>query len=165
MIKRIAALTFIFVCTSTAWIILGATIFARTDSPTSSELKSRVAASWGTTQKQSPPTACFNHKVVTKVETDKGTKEVETTETVPLPVEASKIDVALNLKHRQKGLLWYSTYAVTFGGDYTFTNSSDQAQDVLFRLPFPANQAIYDDLVMSADDQPLIVNNTSSGAT
>jgi inner membrane protein involved in colicin E2 resistance len=165
VIKRIAALTFIFVCTSTAWIILGATIFARTDSPTSSELKSRVAASWGTSQQQSPPTAAYNHKVVTKVETDKGTKEVETTETVPMPVEASKIDVALYLKHRQKGLLWYSTYAVTFGGDYTFTNSSDQAQEVLFRLPFPANQAIYDNLVMSADDQPLIVNNTSSVAT
>ncbi len=160
-----AALTFIFVCTSIAWIILGETIVARTDSPMSSELKSRVAASWGTTQQQSPPTASYNHKVVTKVETDKGTKEVETTETVPLSVEASKIDVALNLKHRQKGLLWYSTYAVTFGGDYTFTNSSDQDRDVVFRLPFPASQAIYDDLVMSVDDQPLLVNNTSAGAT
>ncbi|MGA8766138.1 MAG: inner membrane CreD family protein [Candidatus Acidiferrales bacterium] len=165
MIKRMAALTFIFVCTSIAWIILGETIVARTDSPMSSELKSRVAASWGTTQQQSAPTASYNHKVVTKVETDKGTKEVETTETVPLSVEASKIDVALNLKHRQKGLLWYSTYAVTFGGDYTFTNSSDQDRDVVFRLPFPASQAIYDDLVMSVDDQPLLVNNTSAGAT
>jgi inner membrane protein involved in colicin E2 resistance len=165
VIKRIAALSFIFACTSIAWIILGETIFARTDSPMSSELKSRVAASWGTTQQQSPPTASYNHKVVTKVETDKGTKEVETTETVPLSVEASKIDVALNLKHRQKGLLWYSTYAVTFGGDYTFTNSSDQDRDAVFRLPFPASQAIYDDLVMSVDDQPLIVNNTSAGAT
>ena len=165
MIKRIAALTFIFVCTSIAWIILGETIVARTDSPMSSELKSRVAASWGTAQQQSAPTASYNHKVVTKVETDKGTKEVETTETVPLSVDASKIDVALNLKHRQKGLLWYSTYAVTFGGDYTFTNSSDQDRDVVFRLPFPASQAIYDDLVMSVDDQPLLVNNTSAGAT
>jgi hypothetical protein len=165
VIKRIAALSFIFVCTSIAWIILGTTIFARSDSPVSSELKSRVASSWGTAQQQSPPTASYNHQVVTKVETDRGTKEVETTENVPVSVDASKIDVVLNLKHRQKGLLWYSTYAVAFDGDYTFTNSSDQDHDVLFRLPFPASQAIYDDLVMSVDDQPLLVTNTSAGAT
>lgn len=165
MIKRITALSFIFVCTSVAWMVLGATIFARTDSPQSSDLKSRVAASWGTTQQQSPPTACYKRRVVTKVETDKGTKEVETTETVPVSLDASKIDVVLNLKHRQKGLLWYSTYAVTFDGDYTFTNSSDQDRDVVFRLPFPASQAIYDDLVMYVDNQPLLVSNTSAGAT
>jgi inner membrane protein CreD len=165
VIKRIAALSFIFVCTSIAWIILGTTIFARSDSPVSSELKSRVASSWGTPQQQSPPAASYNHQVVTKVETDHGSKEVETTENVPLPVDASKIDVALNLKHRQKGLLWYSTYAVAFDGDYTFTNSSNQDHDVLFRLPFPASQAIYDDLVMSADDQLLVVTNSSAGAT
>ncbi len=64
MIKRIAALTFIFACTSVAWMILGATIFARTDSPTSSDLKSRVAASWGTQQTQSPPTASYSYDTV-----------------------------------------------------------------------------------------------------
>jgi len=165
VIKRIAALSFIFVCTSIAWIILGATIFARTDSPVSSELKSRVASSWGTAQQQSPAAASYNHLVATNVDTDKGTKKVETTETVPLPVDASKIDVVLNLKHRHKGLLWYNTYSVAFDGDYTFTNSSSQDQEIVFRLPFPASQAIYDDLVMSIDDQPLVVSNTSAGAT
>ena len=84
MIKRIAALSFIFVCTSVAWMILGATITSRTDSPQSSELKSRVAASWGTAQKQSPPTASYQG--------------------ASLPLEASKIDVTLSLSHRQKGL-------------------------------------------------------------
>jgi len=165
VIKHIAALGFIFLCTSIAWMILGATIFSRTDSPVSSELKSQVAASWGTAQQQSPPTASYNHQVVAEVKTDKGMKEVEKTETAPLSIDASKIDVALNLKHRQKGLLWYSTYAVTFDGDYTFTNSSSEDQNVLFRLPFPASQAIYDDLVMSVDDQPLLVNYTNAGAT
>jgi inner membrane protein involved in colicin E2 resistance len=165
VIKRIAALGFIFVCTSIAWMILGATIFSRTDSPVSSELKSRVAASWGTAQKQSRPTAAYKQQVITKVETDKGTKEVEKTETVPLSIDASKIDVVLNLKHRQKGLLWYSTYAVAFHGDYTFTNSSGQDQDIVFHLPFPASEAIYDDLVMSVNDQPLLVSYTNAGAT
>ena len=30
MTKKIIAITFIFICTSVAWVILGATIFART---------------------------------------------------------------------------------------------------------------------------------------
>jgi inner membrane protein involved in colicin E2 resistance len=165
VIKRIAALTFIFVCTSVAWMILGATIFARTDSPQSSELKSRVASSWGTAQQQSPPTASYQREVTTNVDTDKGTKQVKSTETVPIPIEASKIDLALNLAHRQKGLLWYSTYAVNFAGDYTFTNSTSQDQDVTFRLGFPASQAVYDDLVMSVDDQSLAARSAENCVT
>lgn len=165
MIKRIAALSFIFVCTSIAWIILGTAIFVRTNSPASSELKSRVASSWGTAQQQSPPTASYQHEVISNEETDKGTKQVKTIRTVPLSIDSSKIDVTLNLAHRQKGLLWYSTYAVAFGGDYTFTNPSNQDQDVTFRLPFPASQATYDDLTMAVDDQPLLVSNTNGCAT
>jgi inner membrane protein involved in colicin E2 resistance len=165
MIRRIAALTFIFVWTSIAWMILGATIVARTDSPQSSELKSRVAASWGTAQQQSPPTASYQHEVIANVETEKGTKRVESAETVPIPIEASRIDVTLNLAHRQKGLLWYNTYAVNFTGDYTFTNSTSGDQDVTFRLGFPASQAVYDDLVMSVDDQPLAARSAKDCVT
>ncbi len=164
MIKRIAALAFIFVCTSIAWIILGVTIFARTDSPLSSELESRVAKSWGTAQEQAPPTATYQHEIVSTVENEKGTREIKSTQSIPLPIEASKIDVALDLAHRQKGLLWYSTYAVSFAGDYTFQNSSSQDQDVMFQLNFPSQQAIYDDLALSVDNQPLSIKNSGGGA-
>jgi inner membrane protein involved in colicin E2 resistance len=165
VIKRIAALTFIFVCTSLAWIILGATIFARTDSPQTSDLKSRVAASWGTAQTQCPPTATYPHVVVKTIGTDKGSEQVTSTEAMPIPVDASKIDVALNLAHRQKGLLWYSTYAVTFTGDYTFTNRTSEAQEITFQLPFPASQAVYDDLTMSIDGEPVVARSTNNAAT
>ena len=163
MIKRIAALVFIFVCTSIAWAILGSTILARTYSPLSGELKSRVAASWGTAQEQSPPTASYQH-VETRLVTDKkAVKEIKTTSTVPLSLESSKIDVGLDLAHRQKGLLWYSTYAVGFQGDYSFTNTSGSPQDVTFYLSFPSQQAVYDDLAMSVDNQPIPVKNAGPG--
>lgn len=163
MIKRIAALVFIFVCSSIAWAILGSTILARTYSPLSGELKSRVAASWGTAQEQSPPTASYQH-VETRLVTDKkAVKEIKTTSTVPLSLESSKIDVALDLAHRQKGLLWYSTYAVGFQGDYSFTNTSGSPQDVTFYLSFPSQQAVYDDLAMSVDGQPIPVKNAGPG--
>ena len=163
MVKRIAALVLIFACTSVAWVILGTTIFARTYSYNSDELKSRVASSWGTAQQQSPPTASYQHEVISTVETDKGRKEIKTTETVPLTVEGSKIDVAFDLAHRQKGLLWYSTYAVAFGGDFSFTNPDTDDQNVTFKIKFPSAEAIYDDLSMSVDGQQLSVSSTSDG--
>ena len=166
MIKRIGALVFIFVCTTIAWLILGATIFSRTYSPMSDELKSRVAASWGTPQQQSSPTASYQHQAMHVVQDGNGnvSKQWQTTEIVPVALEASKVDVTLDLEHRQKGLLWYSTYKVEFAGDYFFTNSSGEERDVTFRLPFPSQQAIYDGLVMSVDGKPLNIQNGDNGA-
>jgi hypothetical protein len=163
MVKRIAALVFIFVCTSIAWAILGSTILARTYSPLSGELKSRVAASWGTAQQQTPPKANYEHEFIEIVESEKGPKKIKKTEFIPLVLNASKIDVVLDLAHRQKGLLWYSTYAVVFRGDYSFTNPSAQDQDVTFNLSFPSQQAVYDDLALSVDEQPLVAKNAGSG--
>lgn len=164
MIKRIGALVFIFVCTTIAWLILGATIFSRTYSPMSDELRSRVAASWGTAQQQSPPTASYQHQAMHVVQDGNVSKQVESTETVPISLEASTVDVALDLEHRQKGLLWYSTYRVNFVGDYTFTNYSGEERDVTFRLLFPSQQAIYDGLAMSVDGKPLNIQNGDNGA-
>lgn len=164
MIKRIAALAAIFLCTSAAWVVLGVTIFARTDSPQSDELRSRVASSWGTAQTQAPPTASHLKVVEEKVEEEKKSKVVKKTEVIPLALEGSKVGVAFDLEQRQKGLLWYRTYAVVFGGDFTFTNSSGQDQLVTFRLPFPSQQAIYDELTMTMDNQPLTVRNESNSA-
>lgn len=168
MVKRIAALIFIFLCTTAAWMILGATIFARSESSDSS-LKGRVASTWGAPQEQSPPTASYLVTVARKVETvendKKVTRTVEETTPVFLPLESSRIDVSLDLAHRQKGLLWYSTYKVAFAGDYVFRNPSDHEQLVYFTLDFPAAQAIYDDLVLTVDDTPLPITNQKTSVT
>src|SRR3989442_1129647 len=168
MIKRIAAITFIFLCTAVAWAILGATIFQRTyDSGSSSD--SRVESTWGAPQNQAPPTAWFNEQVPNKEVTTENGKKIETItqETVTrwLPLESSHINVDLNLEHRQKGLLWYSTYKVDFGGSYAFRNPSDKDQNVTFTLDFPTAQAIYDDLVFTIDDAPVALKNGKNSAS
>ncbi|HSP62857.1 MAG TPA: inner membrane CreD family protein [Pyrinomonadaceae bacterium] len=168
MIKRIAAITFIFLCTAFAWGILGATIFQRTyDSGSASD--SRVVSTWGSPQTQSPPQASFDEQVSNKEEkTENGKKIVTVTqETVTrwLPLESSHINVDLNLDHRQKGLLWYSTYKVAFGGAYSFRNTSDKDQNVIFKLDFPTAQAIYDDLVFTVDDLPVALTNAKNNAS
>ena len=167
MTKRIIAITFIFICTSIAWVILGGTIFSRTyDSVTSSS--NRVASTWGTEQNQAPPSASFSTLVPRKEETvENGKKVVKTVQDLvitTLPLESSNIDVNLDLDHRQKGLLWYSTYKVAFSGVYTFVNTSDKEQVVDFKLQFPTAQAIYDNLTFVVDGVPLQLANESNAA-
>src|SRR5882724_9518965 len=168
MIKRIAAITFIFLCTAFAWGILGATIFQRTYESDSSS-GSRVASTWGSPQNQSPPSASFEETVPRKeVKTENGRKiETVTQEevTTDLPLESSHLNVDLNLEHRQKGLLWYSTYKVAFGGSYSFRNPSDKDQKVTFTLNFPTAQAIYDDLVFTVDDAQVTLKNEKNSAS
>src|SRR5438874_1510454 len=133
MVKRIAAITFIFLCTTVAWAILGTTIFQRTyDSGSSSD--NRVESTWGAPQSQSPPAASFEEQVPKKETRTENGKMIETvtqeTATTQLPLECSHVNVDLNLEHRQKGLLWYSTYKVAFDGAYLFHNPSDKDQNV-----------------------------------
>ncbi len=168
MTKRILAITFIFVCTSIAWAILGGTIFSRTYS-LDAVATNRVVSTWGAPQTQSPPIASYVN-VVTKNEESlengkKITKTVKDEVTKPLPLESSAVDVALDLEHRQKGLLWYSTYKVAFAGQYSFLNTSDKEETVNFALNFPTANAIYDDLVFTVDGSPLVLSNQQNVAT
>jgi inner membrane protein involved in colicin E2 resistance len=169
MIRRILALILIFICATIAWLILGATIFYRTDD-VDKRLQEQVASTWGSPQEQTPPTAAYTVQTAKKVETTlPDGKVAEHTETVPtevsLPLNGTDADVSLNLEYRQKGLLWYSLYKVNFGGTFTFHNTSPQDEQVLFRLKFPAQQAIYDNFVMSVNDTPASVTNQEGVAT
>src|SRR5258706_4816708 len=167
MTKRIVAIVFIFICASVAWAVLGGTIFSRTYD-LNQVSGDHVASTWGTPQNQSPPKAAYV-QVNTRDEqsVENGTKivrKVEEKVEVPLPLDSSRIDVALDLEHRQKGLLWYSTYTVNYGGVYSFHNPSDKEQSVNFTLGYPAAQAIYDDVVFTVDEVPLVTTNAQNAA-
>jgi hypothetical protein len=168
MSRRIAALAFIFVCTGIAWVILGSTIFTRTYDPEFvSGGKAKVASNWGTAQMQAPPTAVWHKKItMTNTRRENGKTVIEDSvrlEPVALSLNSSNINVDFDLTHRQNGLLWYSTYKVDFGAVYTFVNDTGADQAVSFRLPFPAEKAIYDDLVFNVDGTPLKFATESGG--
>ncbi len=166
MLRQILALVFIFVCTTVAWVILGATIFARTYG-SNEQLQGHVASTWGTAQQQSPPTATYTFTDVVNSTTVENGKVVVHSENVqrqvPLPMQASRIHVNFHLTPRQKGLLWYSTYAVDFAADYTFQNNTTRPQAVDFRLKFPAQKAIYDGLQMKVNEQPVALATDDQG--
>jgi inner membrane protein involved in colicin E2 resistance len=158
LLRQILALVFIFACTTVAWLILGATISSRTYS-SNDQLQNHVASTWGTEQQQSPPAASYAVSEAINTTTMENGKPVIHHESiqrqVSLPVRASRIRVNFHLAPRQKGLLWYSTYAVDFAGDYAFSNDTSEAQTVAFRLKFPAQKAIYDGLQMKVNGQPV----------
>ncbi len=168
MTKRIIAIIFIFILTTIAWAILGGTILARTyDSGQVSS--SRVESTWGTEHNQGTPTALFKTYTQRPIEIIengiKVTKYVTDETTAALPLESSKIDVNLNLGHRQKGLLWYSTYKVDFLGHYTFRNHSMLEQSVQFELKFPTTRAIFDNLTFTVDGNPVTLSNNNNAAS
>jgi inner membrane protein involved in colicin E2 resistance len=164
MAKHVRAIIFIFFCTTIAWSVLGTTIFFRTYS-VNSTLRNQVLSIWGAAHQQKPPSAHTTKTVLRKEETKEGDKIVLRTVQhhvkKPLPLEASQIDVNLDLEHRQKGLLWYSTYKVGFIGAYTFANTTDE-EEVTFTLRFPTAQAIYDDLAFTVDGTPIQMKNQKS---
>ena len=166
MLRQILALVFIFVCTTIAWIVLGATIFSRTYGA-NQQLQGHVASTWGSSQEQSPPTAHYTViEQTTSTTVEKGKLVVHNEKVehqIPLPLESSRIRVKISLDPRQKGLLWYSTYAVDFGGAYVFRNPTAESQTVWFRLNFPAQKAIYDGLQMKINDQLVPLSTDQQG--
>jgi hypothetical protein len=163
--KHIAAIVLIFLITTCAWMILGTSIVARSSSADSG-LTRGVESNWGSAQQQSPPAAVATHiEPRTEQESVNGVitkKVINETVTTPLQIEQSRIRVALDLEQRQKGLLWFATYRVAFHGDYVLRNSTPSDQ-VTVKLVFPAPDAIYDDLIVRADGQPIVLT-TENGA-
>ena len=149
MLKRILAIGLIFACTSAAWFFLASTIDARTYH-SDGKLRSSVSAIWGAPQQQSPPSATFEFG--------------EPRKTVEVPADSTRIQVAFELEHRQKGLLWYSMYWVDFNASYHFRNPTSEPQTMVFRLRFPAERAIYDGLVMEVNGRALPLNSDAKGA-
>jgi hypothetical protein len=155
MSARVAAIGAIFVGTSVAWFVLGTTIQTRTWSR-SPALRERVVSNWGGPHAQHRPTATLERPATTK----EGFASH-----VTITPEKTVAEADLRLQHRQKGLLWYSTYAVAFSGRWTFRNPDDSPQNLTIVFPFPAPKAIYDDLVFTIDGKRPDLNVDTTGAT
>src|SRR5437016_10784104 len=136
--KNVAVIILISLFTTAAWIILGTSVVVRSTSADTG-LSKGVKSNWGAPQQQSPPSLFAT-----------------TATTMSLPIEQSRIRVALDLEQRRKGLLWFATYRVAFHGDYVLRNSTPSDQ-VTVKLVFPAPDAIYDDLIVRADGQPIVL--------
>jgi hypothetical protein len=168
MFRRIAAITFILICTSVAWFVLAETIHTRTYQ-SDDKIRPGVATIWGAPQEQRPPSASFIRIEEEKTKTETDGKTTIRTEprmvNVAIPLDSSRVDVGLQLEHRQRGLLWYSTYWVDFAGAYQFRNPTSEPQNLTLEWRFPAEHAIYDGFVMEVDGRALPIRSQKQSAS
>ena len=168
--RRLAAIALIFLGASLCWSVLGSSLVARTGQ-FDSRLEQEVRLLWGGAHRQVAPHAWIlrpgvETEVVQTKEPDGRIVRQEVSKpvvrAVPTPLQSTRATVDLDLEHRRKGLLWYSTYSVVFKATYTFLNPDDQARDLQVRFPLPAQDAIFDDFVFTIDGRPLSPGNEIS---
>src|SRR5262249_44001646 len=71
----------------------------------------------------------------------------------PVRLTQSRIQSDLRLTERQKGLLWYDTYAVRFVAHYTARNPDTVPRVIAVELKFPSADAIYDQFVFRVNGE------------
>lgn len=162
MTLRIAGIISIYICTCLGWAILGGSVLHRTNE-SSRHLRQNVASIWGRPQVQTPPVACYQ-KAIPESEASASSEEKEekgtnrrrrTMQTVALPLQQSRLQVDLDLNHRRKGLVWYSTYGVQFAGQYRFQSTSTEEVVVILTFQLPEGQALYDGFTATVNGREL----------
>src|SRR5262245_14151417 len=152
MIRRYVVLGVVWVGCTAAWMLLGATLLVRSGE-TSSALVNEVHELWGPPLDQSAPAGQFTEqrpREERRTLYDAGGRPYESTVrkmedvAVPLPLVSSEVRVSIALEHRQKGLLWFPTYAADFEGRYALLNDTAVKREVTLSFPLPARGAIYD---------------------
>jgi len=173
-IARLIAIGFIYVCATLAWAVLGGSLVARTGE-FDDKLSHEVALLWGGKHVQVAPEARVERSrmVTERVQENDPQGRAVTREVtraaidrVPIPLTASRVDVALHLDQRQKGLLWYDTYAVRFRGSWRVHNPDAVSRRMIVTFAFPSPEAIYDGFVFTAGGERAgAVTDLSHGVT
>ncbi len=160
--SRLLAIAVIYGLATVAWISLGTSILARTGE-FDSKLEREVTQLWGGRHRQVAPTVWVQRpRQVTEQETVVPVKSStpvvkEVTRTVidcsPVRLAQSRIATDLKLSQRQKGLLWYDTYAVAFDAHYKARNPDSVERVIGVELHFPSADTIYDRFVFRVNGE------------
>lgn len=142
-IRRIIAVIFIFIAAAIGWMVLGMTVFVRSDM-VDTRLGSRVADLCGSVLVQRTPE--FSIKIP-------GSDFVRKI----LP-DSNNIKVNLKLEQRRKGLIWYPVYTCGFYGEYSITNNEEVAQKIRVHFDFPSDKSTYDNFSMTINGTPINQN-------
>ena len=102
----------------------------------------------------SPPTATPPQIAATEPLGGAATGSEPPPETMRL--DASDIDVTLDLEQRKKGLIWFATYTVDFRARYAFANTAGRDGKATLRFPLASESVVYDAFkVLDAGGEPV----------
>jgi hypothetical protein len=158
-VGRLVAIGFIYGGTAVAWFTLGGTLVSRTGE-SDERLQQEVTQLWGGHHVQVAPSVLVERpRLVTQTvnvdSPDSRSVTRQETKTVidrdPVALSRGRVRVQLQLDQRQKGLLWYDTYAIGFEGRFRFANPDDVRRRTVVQFLFPASEAIYDDFHFAVD--------------
>ena len=164
-VQRLFAIAFIIVCTGVGWFILGASVAIRTGE-SDQKLAHEVEQLWGGQHNQQAPSVYFERTRLVTDPTPAPTAQNPNPappaprtiiERIGVPLLASRVEAALALDQRRKGLLWYDTYRIEFHGRYRVARTDPAAPEVVVQFDFPSHEALYDAFILKIDgvEQPL----------
>jgi len=151
MIKRLAAITFIFICTSIGWFILAGSLFVRSNDH-DYKMRGAVGKLWGSNQIQTAPLVYEKIKVeMPRTRNKRDDNPQWEYYNKHYPLQGSDINVSLKLSHRKKGLLWYATYKVNFASQYLIENRTKTTKEFYFDFGLPNADSVYDNFKLEID--------------
>ncbi|MCK9590303.1 MAG: hypothetical protein M0Q93_13210, partial [Terrimicrobiaceae bacterium] len=145
-VLRLFAILFITACTTVAWFLLGTALNVRTSQSGMSAAQS-VPAGGGPPIVQGHPQAWYQSPG-----TGDGKAWIRPT--------GSEVDISLAYEPRQKGLLWYRTFAAGFRGEYAFTNPTPIPQTIYVQFSLPSADAGYNEFSFTLNGKPTTANVT-----
>jgi hypothetical protein len=142
-VPRLIAIAVIFVLAAGAWLALAGSVEYRTNS-SDDQLGERIEGLWGGEQSQAAPAFTY--------------RAAPSGPTRPLAIGGSDITADFTLDQRRKGLLWYATYAVSFGGTYRVANPEAGAVNAQMAFTFPVSDGVYDGFAVAVDGRDVPVS-------
>ncbi len=144
---RLIAIAGVFIIAAVAWGILGRTLTQRTEE-LDDRLSEEMHSLWGPkTLVQTAPYVAPN-------------KTAKRNDAQTAPPQTSEIRANVAHTHRNKGLLWYSTFTVRFEGRYTVAPPED-SNSRCFIFQLPKGVTGYDGLEVEINGDPFEVTQTA----
>jgi hypothetical protein len=172
--SRLFAIGFIYCGVAVAWMVLGGSVFQRTGE-FDGRLAQEVSQLWGGHHDQHAPSASIARpRIVKEYREEKDARGTlvkrpytqTVYDSVPIPLDQSRVAVDMHLDQRRKGLLWYNTYLLRFGGRYKIHNPDDAQRSVQVLFQFPSSDAPYDAFVFRVNGaEATPTSDFSHGAT
>jgi hypothetical protein len=153
-VKKITAIVLIFIVTSIAWMILGASNSSRTSTSFGS-LKSQVANLYGSRLSIESP-KCYTKTTKHREETTGNLKRIVEHHEYKHH-ELIKSDVVINvyLDQRKKGNLWFPTFKARFEGKYTFLVDEPSKNNIYLYSTLNSSDSIYNNLYLNINNKDI----------
>ncbi len=153
--KKLIAIIFIFVMTTIAWMILGASNSSRTNK-SFYKLKEEVASLYGNRLVMKAP-QCYTKQLLTSTETvDNRVVEKEYYEYIHYEITKSDISIDVQLDQRKKGNLWFPTFKAVFSGVYEFAiDDYDAGKEYFLYSTLDSSDSIYNDISLRINDKTI----------